>query len=204
MEGSTSHSLVKVHFNDISRALADRRGAQHVPRLGSKVGMLLGELLGANARVRAIATVAAGVPDLSAATLECAVLHGTCYPAPHTCRPTPHMPAMPPRFIPPSTPRILAHPVPSPLRAPSLDTILQIPSPVPTHPHQPCPRLVPPPMPVLNPPLAPPPPSPFLCPTIATPVEPSRLPLHPVPHPRRCASVLRRIQVFPVINGAAA
>lgn len=35
-----------VHFQEVVKALAQRKGAQHVPRDGSKLAKLLGELLG--------------------------------------------------------------------------------------------------------------------------------------------------------------
>ncbi|KAL1520150.1 hypothetical protein AB1Y20_023621 [Prymnesium parvum] len=71
-----------IDFAEVVSALADRHGPQHVPRRGSKVSILLSELLGANARVHAIATVVSGMPQHSAQTLRLASLlrRVLCYP----------------------------------------------------------------------------------------------------------------------------
>lgn len=60
-------------FADLVRALA-RRGPrpQHVPCRSSKLVQLVGERLGGNARVHAIATLKAGQREESQATLKCA------------------------------------------------------------------------------------------------------------------------------------
>ena len=73
-----------LQFGELVAALARRRGPEHVAWVpsGGKLARLVGPRLGANARIACVASVRAGAPRASLATLRLArQLKGvTCYP----------------------------------------------------------------------------------------------------------------------------
>ena len=70
-EDSFMHRSI-TQFAQMVDSLAGRAGPEHVPWKGGKLTTLLGDRLGVNAIVRCVATVRAGAPKVSAATLRCA------------------------------------------------------------------------------------------------------------------------------------
>ena len=80
-EGTLANRSI-TQMGELVRALARRRGAEHVAWRGGKLTRLLGPLIGANARVHGIATLRAGEPARSLTTLQLAsqLRDVVCYP----------------------------------------------------------------------------------------------------------------------------
>ena len=111
-EGTLANRSI-TQMGELVRALARRRGAEHVAWRGGKLTRLLGPLLGANARVHGIATLRAGEPAKSLTTLQLAsqLRDVVCYPIVNggagTPRPASQTPATPRLRTPAKSQRVL-------------------------------------------------------------------------------------------------